>query len=428
MKRLLLAAVALAALSVGGAALYQAVDRAREYGALLVGGDQALREEQTFAAIEAYSGAIALRPDSMLAHFRRGETYRRQGEFEQAVRDFGTAAALDPAAIRPLEALGDVLYELERFSQAATTYGRALRLDDGSVRVSYKLALARYHNEDLDGTLTALADTLQLDDRHPDATHLLGMCLREKGRSPEAIQAFEKAVVLSPGLVAAREELADLYGAAGRHAEEIAQLQTLAGLDGARIERQIALGLAHARAGHADLAVFTLGSALERSPDDPLVYAALGRVWLDLAEERTDALRKALEALRRAASIPGATSDVLTLYGRALIRDGQFAAAEGALQQAATRFPIDPDAWTLGASAAERLGHLDGARAALVKYTSLVSEGPEIVPHARRIADLSLRLNDPRTAVTWLTRAAALAPDDPVLPGLLTEAQRRIRP
>src|SRR5205814_4287605 len=116
----------------------------------------------------------------------------------------------------PLEALGDVLYELERFGQAAATYGRALRLDDRSVRVSYKLALARYHNDDVEATLTALASTLRLNDRLPDATHLLGMCLREKGRSAEAIQAFERAVALSPGLVAAREELADLYGAAGR--------------------------------------------------------------------------------------------------------------------------------------------------------------------------------------------------------------------
>ena len=73
-------------------------------------GDAALRDDQTFAAIEAYSGAIALRPDSMLAYLRRGETYQRRGDrgdLERA-RDFRTAAALDPTATRPLEALGDV--------------------------------------------------------------------------------------------------------------------------------------------------------------------------------------------------------------------------------------------------------------------------------------------------------------------------------
>ena len=55
----------------------------------------------------------------------------------------------------------------------------------------------------------------------------------------------------------------------------------LAGLDRDHVERQVAVGLAHARAGHWDLAVLTLGSALERSPNEPLIYRALGQVWLE---------------------------------------------------------------------------------------------------------------------------------------------------
>ncbi len=115
------------------------------------------------------------------------------------------------------------------------------------------------------------------------------------------------------------------------------------------------------------------------------------------------------------------------MYGRALIRDGQFDLAEGVLQRATVRYPIDADAWTLGASAAERLGHLDSARGALVKYANLIPEGPALALPARRIAELSLRLNDTRTAVTWLTRAIALAPSDPDLARLLGDAQRRAR-
>src|SRR6185503_9922763 len=101
-------------------------------------------DEQTFGAIEAYSGAIALRPDSMLPHLRRGEAYQRRGELEEAARDFRAAAALDPTGTRPLEALGDVLYEMKRFERAADAYARHLRLDDHAAGVSYKLALARY--------------------------------------------------------------------------------------------------------------------------------------------------------------------------------------------------------------------------------------------------------------------------------------------
>src|SRR5712691_8231256 len=108
--------------TIGGALAYQAAARDRDYRALLARGDSALRDEQTFGAIEAYSGAIALRPDSMLAHLRRGEAYQRRGEggdLDQASRDFRAAVALDHVATRPLEELGDILYQLRRYPQAA---------------------------------------------------------------------------------------------------------------------------------------------------------------------------------------------------------------------------------------------------------------------------------------------------------------------
>src|SRR5438093_11091414 len=131
--------VVLAIAGVAGAVAYQAAARDRDYRALLARGDSALRDEQTFGAIEAYSGAIGLRPDSMLAHLRRGETYRRRGELDAAAKDLQIAAALDPAATRPLDELGDVRYDQQRFHDAAEIYGQCLRPDDHAARVSYKL-------------------------------------------------------------------------------------------------------------------------------------------------------------------------------------------------------------------------------------------------------------------------------------------------
>ena len=102
--------------------------------------------------------------------------------------------------------------------------------------------------------------------------------------------------------------------------------------------------------------MLTLGSALERTPDHPLVYGALGRVWLDIAQARNDrvALNKALEALERAGSRSAATSEALTLYGRALLQSGRVDVAERILQQATERYPIEPAAFLFYATAAER--------------------------------------------------------------------------
>ena len=428
MKRVLVIVAVLAATAVGAALAYQAAARDRDYRVLLARGDTALRDDQTFGALEAYSGAIALRPDSMLAHLRRGETYQRRGDLDRAVLDFRTAAASDPSAVRPLDELGDVFYQRQRFKNAADAYADCLRVDDRSASITYKLALARYREGDLDAALTAVRQTVHLNDRMPEAHYLLALCLREQGQMPAAQKALEQTIALAPGMIPAREELADLYAAIGRHADELEQLQVLAALDRDHPQRQVAIGMAHARAGHDDLAVLTLGSALERTPDQPLIYGALGEVWLDIARrdpKRPDALSKALDALERVASAPGAPSGVLTSYGRALAQAGQMEAAERTLRQATERYPVEPMAYLLYATAAERQNHLEDARQALIAYGALVPDDPEFVPRASRIATLSLRLNDVGTAIEWLQKTSAATPNDVPLLASLADAQIR---
>jgi Flp pilus assembly protein TadD len=420
--------LALLAVTVAAAAGYQAASRQRAYRTYIARGDAALHDEQTFAAMEAYSGAIALRQDSMLAYLRRGETYQRRGQgddLDLAARDFRTAATLDPTATRPLEELGDVLYQLQRYGRAAEAYDRCARIDDRSARVVYKLALTRYRDGNLDGAVASLNQVLRLDEKMADAHYLLGLCLREKGRTAQAIAAFEKTVALSAGSIPAREQLADLYASLDRRADELQQLQLLAGLDAAHPERQVAVGLAHARAHRWELAVLTLGGALERSPDNPTIYGALGRVWLDSAQahDATADLTKAREALEHVASTPNATSEILGLYGRALLQTGDVEGAERTLQQAATRYPLDPAALLLYATASEQQNHFAAARTALVQYGALVPNDPELAPRAERIAALSMRMNDPATAVAWLRRAQTASLHDARITAALAEAQ-----
>jgi tetratricopeptide (TPR) repeat protein len=423
MKRAAAALLVLALALVASILAYQAVDREREYRELMAQGEAALQDGETSGAIEVYSGAIALRPDSMLAHLRRGETYRRRGDFDAAARDFRRAADLDPSATRPLDELGEVFYRRQWYARATETYENRLRLDDQSVDIYYKLALARYRSGNLPGAIEAVTRVLAQRDADPDAHYLLGLCLRGQGRTGEAARAFERTVALSPGMMPAREELSDAYVALGRRADEIEQLQAMAALDRTRIERQLAVSLAHARAGHGELAVLTLGNALERSPNQPMLYGALGRVWLEMADTRADALSKALEALERAARSDGASSEVLTLYGQALLKADLPETAERVLQRATRSYPVDPTAFLAYADAAERQNHLSAVRQALVDYGALVTKESDAAARQARIGRLSLRLNEPHVAVKWLLSAAASRENDLSLLATLADAQ-----
>jgi predicted Zn-dependent protease len=117
----------------------------------------------------------------------------------------------------------------------------------------------------------------------------------------------------------------------------------------------------------------TLGRAAERHPNVPMVYVALGRLWLQTADrdEDSSAVRKALAALKPAADDAHATSEALALYGRALYLAGDVTRAERTLQRATTQMPLDPMAFRYLGDAARRLGHVKTAHAAEKSYAAL---------------------------------------------------------
>src|SRR5262245_5891456 len=79
MKRSLVFAVGVAVAIASTILVWADVRKEREFRRLIAVGDEALATGETFNAIEAYSGAVALKPKSMLAYLKRGDTYRRRG-------------------------------------------------------------------------------------------------------------------------------------------------------------------------------------------------------------------------------------------------------------------------------------------------------------------------------------------------------------
>jgi len=410
MKRGVLAGITGAILLSGAVFTWSAVRQEREFRRLIGAGEAAIARDQTYEAIEAFSGALALKNDSMLAYLKRGDSYRRRGELSAALRDLREASALDPAATRPLELLGDVNVAMGRYERAAEVYRRYLALDDRAPHVLYKLALALYRNGQSQAALDPARRAVALDDRLAEAHYLLAMCLADQKHDDEAVQSFTRALEINPALGAAREELAGLQLAHGRTREGIQQLEALAALEPSQPQRLVDVGLAYARVGRTDAAITALGRAAERYPEVDGVYIALGQVWLETAEAHNDrvALIKSLEALQPVASRPDATSDTLTLYGRALFLSGTMDEAERTLEQATSRFPANPVAFLYLSAAAERRGHVTAAREALAKHLGLVGDHPTDPALLALRADVQFRLGQVEAARASIVEGLAL--------------------
>src|SRR5262245_57366194 len=155
-------AVAAAILLAGTVWGWNAIRQEREFRRLIAAGDDALARDLTFEAIEDFSGALALKQDSMLAHLKRGDSYRRRGEFGAALRDLRDAASLDPTATRPLELLGDVNVSMRQYQGAVDAYRSYVAIDDRAPRILYKLALSYYRNGQAEASIESLRRALSL--------------------------------------------------------------------------------------------------------------------------------------------------------------------------------------------------------------------------------------------------------------------------
>ena len=118
-----------------------------------------------------------------------------------------------------------------------------------------------------------------------------------------------------------------------------------------------------------------MARASERYPEQRYTYVALGRVWLEIAQARSDRSRssKAIGALEGAVGSED-SSEALTLFGRALLMASDAETAERMLMDATARKPVEPAAFAYLADAAERLSHFSVARQALIDYEALRGE------------------------------------------------------
>ena len=364
---MILAAAALA----GGLALQRGRTEA-QYRRLIETGDAALAEGRTYAAIEAFSGALAFRPGSMVAHLRRGEAYQRQESLDAASRDLMMAAQLDPNATQPLERLGEVSMARDDHARAADWYSQAADRDVTSAALAYRAGYNRYRAGQVELAIPALARAVARAPDDGEMHYALGLAHRDNGDRARARASLERAIALAPAHLAAREALAGLLGDSGDPAEQLRHLEALAGLDPS-VPRHIAVAMAAADAGRTDRAVLALGSANDLSASDPRLRLALGRVWLMDAEQKNDraSLRKAAEALAHAATSP-ATSESLALMGRLAHLSGARGDANRLLERAVEQRPVWPEAFRYQADALRAAGRKEEADAAMLRYAALV--------------------------------------------------------
>ncbi|MEQ4719160.1 tetratricopeptide repeat protein [Nonomuraea sp. B19D2] len=247
----------------------------------------------------------------LVLYANRAQLLAMAGRTDEALADYTRAIEADPGYPDYYLERGNLLHRLGRPDEALADYEAVMRLSPPFPEAYYNRAELRFASGDLDGARADLDHTLELDPefapayvnrsgicagqgeyasaredvvrglgltpRDPHLLCVLGQVELAEGRHPEARTAFDGALEIDPGLVAAWAGRAELAFERGEHDAALADLTHALEL-GETAELLFNRSVVYRAAGLAGQARQDLLRAAQLAPDDEDVGRALAEV------------------------------------------------------------------------------------------------------------------------------------------------------
>ena len=166
-------------------------------------------------AIDDLSAKIARNPADPSLFAARAALYYRNEGFDEAIQDLKRALTLDSANVEYLHLLADVQLDYLQSREALQTMERAARLYPGRIPTLLKLSEFQLILKQHEASMGSIDRILRIDAQNGMAYFLLGMNLKEAGDTARAVNSFQQATELDPGLIDAWINLGQLHASLG---------------------------------------------------------------------------------------------------------------------------------------------------------------------------------------------------------------------
>jgi len=263
-----------------------------------------LGQEAYDAAIDAYSHALALDPDNIVARYHRGLAYTRIGGLSSALTDLTRVIELDadPAGLYRLQALqqrGLVYARQGQLDRAIADFDVLLDRDPQAFEVAYERANARFRLQSYEQAIDDYTQVLQVDPEHIEAYLNRGRSHAALGDYPEAIRDYNRAIALKPNRAVGYSSRGQAYVRLQRYGEALADYARALELNPRDASVHNARGLLYVRIAAFPDAIDAYQHAMAIQPDwaTPYYNAACAAALAGDAERALTWLARAI-ALR----------------------------------------------------------------------------------------------------------------------------------
>jgi serine/threonine protein kinase/tetratricopeptide (TPR) repeat protein len=219
-------------------------------------------------------------------------------DFAGAEPEYRRAIALNPNSSMAHYLYGSYLSIVGRQAEAVAEKRRAQELEPSSIVINFGIGWALYRARQYDQAIEALRQTLDMDRSFGNTFRYLGLAYLKKGAYDEAISALQEAVKLDPSHTGFIANLGYAYAMTGRNDETQKLLEVLRELSTRRYVAPYDLALIYAGLGDKDQAFTQLEKAREERSNF-LAYLKGEPAWDGLrSDSRFENLLRGMEALQ----------------------------------------------------------------------------------------------------------------------------------
>lgn len=275
---------------------------------------------------------------------------------------------------------------------------------------SLPAAVALHQSGQIDQAAEAYRRILESDPDHPDALHLLGVTLIQRGQSDQAVALIERAIARRPNIGIYHANLASAFQSLRRHDDAIAHADKAISLDPKVASRAYHIaGIAFGDSGQHDDAAFCFSKSLEADPN--LVEARLmlsvaldrlGRYDESVAQQK-QAIRLAEDAVLRSPN----SGEVRMLLGRVYAIAGRSEEAADAYRAAAMFVPGEASLFHALGQVLQSQGKREEAYA---QFSRALAINPRYADAHVAVGAMLVRQHRPGDAIESFRKALEIVP------------------
>ena len=153
---------------------------------------------QLDASVEAYSKALAIKPDYADAYNNMGNALQEQGQLEEAIEAYSKALAIKPHCAEVYNNIGNALKEQGKLEEAIKAYNKAIAIKPDYADAYNNMGASLYYQGQLEKAIEAYSKALAIKPDNAETYSNLGSTLKDQGKLEEAIEAYNQALTIKP--------------------------------------------------------------------------------------------------------------------------------------------------------------------------------------------------------------------------------------